>query len=227
MRSFFFRRLALSIAFTATLTGVSVAQPTSSPSGYPGWTGASYPFDQHLTIMILHLDDAALAIARQAQQTAKSESTKKLAAGVVAERTSEIASIRSAYDRRYGQAPPAWPTPQVGYGPGMMGGGYGPGMMGRGYRPGMMGGGYGAGMMGMMMGYGDVYQMMMGGRSNWWGSANADTGLVPALIRLDAMQISMATLAVTSNDADTKSVAHRIVSARTAELSRLSGNLPL
>jgi uncharacterized protein (DUF305 family) len=179
--------------------------------------------------MILHLDDAALAIAREAQQTAKSESTKKLAASVVAERTSEIATIRSAYDKRYGQAPPAWPTPQAGYGPGMMGGGYSSGMMGSGSS--MMGSGTGmmsgaTGMMGMMMGYGDAYQMMMGGRGNWWGSGNADAGLIPALMRLDSMQISMASLGLTSTDADAKTLARRIVAARTAELSRLSGSLP-
>lgn len=76
-----------------------------------------------------------------------------------------------------------------------------------------------------MMGYGDAYQMMMGGQSNWWGSTNADSGFVQALIRLDAMEISMATLGLSSSEPDTEKLARSVVSARTDELSRLSKNI--
>lgn len=229
-RSIWFR-LTTAIAFASMLTGPSVAQPTATaPSSYPNWTGAPYPLAQHLTIMLLHFDDAAIAMGRAAQQNAKSESVKDLAAAVITERTRDIDATRSVYTKQYGQAPPAWPTPQNGYGPGMMGG-YGPGMMGGGHGPGMMAGSYGqpggTGNAGprygpMMMGYGDAYQMMMGGRANWWGSASADDSFVPALVRLDAMEISMATLGLTASDAATKRLAHNILSARTDELSRLA-----
>jgi uncharacterized protein (DUF305 family) len=224
-------RIATLVAFVAALTGPSAANTTPSASeGYPHWTGASYPFAQHLTIMMLHLDDAALAMARSAQQSAKSDSVKKLALDVIAERGRESATTRSAYTKKFGEAPPAWPTPQDTYGSGMMGGGYGSGMMGEGHGPGTMGGGYGqrdgsrtnGSWYGPMMGYGDSYQMMMGGRSNWWGTSNANEGFVPALIRLDAMEISMAALGLSSSDADAKKLARDVISARTDELSRLA-----
>jgi uncharacterized protein (DUF305 family) len=223
-----FLRLASAAAFVVALTGPSVAQTTPpAPQGYPHWTGASYPFAQHLTIMMFHLDDAAVAMARSAQQSAKSDSVKKLAGDVIAERARESATSRSAYTKKFGEAPPAWPTPQGAYGSGMMGGGSGSGMMGGGYGSGMMGGGSGSGMMGGgygsgMMGYGDSYQMMMGGRSNWWGTSKADEGFIPALIRLDAMEISMAALAFSSADVGAKALASDVISTRTDELSRLA-----
>lgn len=218
-------QLTTVVAFTASLLGPAAAQPISAPSGgtYPNWTGASYPFPQHLTTMLLHLDEAALAMARTAQKSAKNENVKKLAADVVAERSRDVQTMRSEYNKRYGQTPPVWPSPQSGrgaYGPGMMGGGYGPGMMGGSGTVGGNGSWYGP-----MMGYGDSYQMMMGGQSNWWGSTNADDGFVQALMRLDAMEISMATLGLSSSDPDTKKLARSIVSARTNELSGLSKNI--
>lgn len=224
--------LASLLAFAGPLTSAAVSQPTSPSPNYPNWTGAPYPFAQHLTIMLLHMDDAALAMARTAQQKAKDPNVKRIAADVIADRSREAAALNSAYAKRYGQNAPAWPTPQTGtgsYGPGMMGSGYGPGMMGGGYGrggsrygPGMMGGGYGAGMMGPMMGYGDGYQTMMDWRSNWWGSSSVDTGFVPALLRLDAMEVSMASLALTSNDASENDLVRGVLATRAAELARLA-----
>ncbi len=83
----------------------------------------------------------------------------------------------------------------------------------------------GNGMMGQMMTSGDRYQMMMGQQSNWWGSTGADAGFAPALIRLDAMEISMATLGLRSNTAQTQALTHTILSARATELARLSNML--
>ncbi|TAM56407.1 DUF305 domain-containing protein [bacterium] len=160
--------------------------------------------------MFLHLDDAALAMARTAQKDAKSESVKSLAAAVISERSGDIEKLRATYQKQYGQAPPAWPGPQGGQGM------HGQGMMAG---PGMMMGGAGS-----MMGAGDAYQMMMtGGRSNWWGAADPDEGFVPALMRVDAMEIAMATLGFSSNDTGTKDLARRVASSRTRELSSLAG----
>jgi uncharacterized protein (DUF305 family) len=196
--------------------------------------------------MLLNSDQTALSMAQTAQQSPTSAAIKQLAADVASERTRNIATLRSAYSKRYGQTPPVRPSPQRGYGPygpGMMGGygsgsGYGPGMMGRngagrGVGPGMMGGAgpvlggqpgaRGSGpWYGPMMGYGDSYQMMMGGRSFWWGSTNAEKGFVPALMRLDAMEISMATIGLTSGDANDEALARNVLSARSQELARLS-----
>src|ERR1035437_730977 len=253
------RGILLNFASIALCLGLAVpvaAQPkpaSSGAPGYPSWTGTAYPFAQHLQIMLLHFDQAALSMAQTAQQNATSVTIKKFAARVASERSRDIAAVRSAYSERYGQAPPAWPSPQSGYGPygpGMMGGygqgGNGPGMMG-GDSPGPNGGqsaqsGYGPGMMGgngpgqnggpraqgsgpwygPMMGQGDSYQMMMGGRSFWWGSSNVDKGFVPALMRLDAMEISMATIGLTSGDANDETLARKVLSARSQELSSLS-----
>ncbi len=108
-------RLTTVIALAGSLTGPIAAQSNSVPAaGYPRWTGASYPITQHLSVMLLHLDDAALAMARNAQQSAKSETVKKLAADVVAERTHDIDAARSVYAKKFGEAPPAWPRPQNG-----------------------------------------------------------------------------------------------------------------
>ena len=226
-----------------------VAQPAPASSGapsYPSWTGNAYPLAQHLQVMLLNSDQTALSMAQTAQQSATSAAIKKLAADVASERTRDITTLRSAYSKRYGQTPPARPAPQRGYGPygpGMMGGygsgsGYGQGMMGRngagrGVGPGMMGGaGPGPGgqpgvrgsgpWYGPMMNYGDSYQMMMGGRSFWWGSTNAEKGFVPALMRLDAMEISMATIGLTSGDANDEALARNVLTARSQELSRLA-----
>lgn len=229
MKWHFFARLASTLALVGLLTAPSLAQPTSSP-GYPNWTGTSYPFEQHLSIMLLHFDDTALAMARTAQEAAKSASVKHLAATVIPELTQAIDAMRSAYAKKYGQQPPAWPNPQSGYGPGMMFGNGGAGMIGGRYGPGMM---YGPGSnggtsnggtwYGPMMGYGDGYQMMMGRRAYWWGSSsNVDAGFVPSLMRLDAMEISMATLGLTATDPSTKVLVQGVVSARTAELSHLA-----
>lgn len=253
------RRTVLTFAAGALFLGLAVpvaAQPTpasSSAPGYPTWTGTAYPLAQHLQIMLLHFDQAALSMAQTAQQNAKSNTTKKLAAEVASQRSRDIAVLRSTYSKRYGETPPAWPSTQSGYGPygpGMMGGygqgGYGAGMMG-GNGPGRNGGppaqgGNGPGMMGgyapgpnggsraqgsgpwygPMMGQGDAYQMMMGGRSFWWGSTNVDKGFVPALMRLDAMEISMATLGLTSGNTNDEKLARNVLSARSQELSSLS-----
>lgn len=213
------------LALTSALTGTAFAQPAPTPRAYPSWTGATYPFEQHLSIMLLHLDDAALAMARTAQRDAKSAGTKLLSSKVIAERTRDIAALHSLYTQRYGQEPPAWPAPQNGSGPRMMGGydgmmgGYG-GMMGGNPGRRMGGAGYGP-----MMGYGDTYQMMMGNRANWWGSSSIDASFAPALMRLDAMEISMATLGLTSTESAMKALTHKVVSARAAELSQLAAAL--
>ncbi|HUZ49329.1 MAG TPA: hypothetical protein VMW12_06240, partial [Candidatus Dormibacteraeota bacterium] len=78
------------------------------------------------------------------------------------------------------------------------------------------------GTMGQMMAYGDGYQTMMGNSSNWWGGGNAGTAFVPALMRLDAMQISMATLGLQSNAQNLGGMYRTIIATRTSELSRLS-----
>jgi hypothetical protein len=72
-----------------------------------------------------------------------------------------------------------------------------------------------------MTGQGDTYQMMSG-RSFWWGSANVDRGFGPALMRLDAMEISMATLGLTSGNTNDEKLARNVLSARSQELSSLS-----
>ena len=113
----------LNFATIALCFGLAVpgaAQPAQTSPGaprYPSWTGRAYPFAQHLQIMLLNFDQTALSMAQTAQKNTKSATVKKLAMQVASERSGDIAAIRSAYDKRYGQAPPAWPSPQNGYGP--------------------------------------------------------------------------------------------------------------
>ena len=226
------------LALVGLLVAPSLAQQTSPSPSYPNWTGAQYPFSQHLSVMLLHFDDVALALARAAKNDATSASIKALATNVINARTREIETVRAIYTKTYGRTPPALPSPQAGYGPGMMygssyghgdgnGNGNGNGMMGG---PGMMYGSQASGsganeqpLYGPMMGYGDGYQIMMGGRANWWrGTSSVNEQFVPALMRLDAMELSMATLGLTATDASTKDLARNVVSGRTAELARLA-----
>ena len=239
--------IAWSLVLCVALAAASEAQTSAPTAGSnPVWTGAAYPMSRHVGIMLVHLDDAALAMAQSAQQHATSKTVKGLAIDIIAERSREVSQLKSAYQKQYGEAPPAW-GPGMGYmrsgsgvhGSGntrnnMMNGTGSNGVVGSGH--GMMGasssGNYGmAGgseigersMMGQMMMSGDNYQMMMGNPSNWWGPGiTADAGFVPALLRLDAMQMSMASLGLRSSDTETRNLSRSVVSARVAELARLS-----
>ena len=113
------RRTAPSIfAGVALCLGLAMpvaAQPAPGSSGapnYPAWTGNAYPLAQHLQVMLLNSDQTALSMAQTAQQSATSAAIKQLAADVASERTRDIATLRSAYSKRYGQTPPARPAPQ-------------------------------------------------------------------------------------------------------------------
>lgn len=207
---------AIVAAGGAGALGVSAANLVQAQSPAPSgpWTGAGYGFAQHHAVMQLNMDQAAIAMARTARQSAKDDAVKRLADAVVAERTKDLDAGREAYRKEYGAAPPAWPGTQSrpGYGPGMMGGGYGSGMMRGGGRPG--------GWYGPMMAQGDAWQGMMGWRGGWWQGSDADRGFPAALVRLDAMQISMATLALQGGDAALRERARAIVAARTGELTR-------
>ena len=200
------------IAIAAVMLAAGLALPSSGQSTrpanqarYPQWTGAGYPVDRHLAIMLVQFDNAAVNMAQGAQSSTASADVKGLAADVIAQRSRELTSMRAEYQKRYGEAPPAWGAANGDYGA----------MRGNG--SGMMGG-----TMGQMMAYGDGYQTMMGNSSNWWGGVNAGTSFVPALMRLDAMQISMATLGLQSNAGDLGGLYRTVISARTSELARLS-----
>ncbi len=215
--------------FVAAILAVGWAVPSSAQSaapparaGYPQWTGSGYPVARHLEVMLLQFDNAALNMAQAAQRSATNANVKGLAGEIIAGRSRELTAMRSAYEKQYGAAPPAWGGAGGNYGP--MGGGGG-GMMGgpNGYNgPNGRGGYMMGGSMGQMMEYGDGYQTMMGNSSNWWGGGNAGTAFVPALMRLDAMQISMATLGLQSNPQGLGGMYRTIIDARTSELSRLS-----
>lgn len=214
-------------ALAATSFVPAFAQSTSPTQRIPAWTGAMYPPDRHIFVMLLHFNDAALAMAQAAQKSTTKDNVKNLAADVIAQRSRDLTTEQAAYRAQYGQAPPAWGNWTMGAN-GMMSGsangmmnGSTNGMM-NGSGNGMMGSG---GMTGQMMTTGDGYQMMMGYQSNWWGTSGADTGFVPALIRLDAMEISMATLGLRSHVTQTKTLCRTILSARTTELARLSNML--
>lgn len=206
------RYLSSVLVIALALLAPASARSTSPGTSFPASTGAGYPFGRHLAIMLVHMDGTGLAMAEDAQQHASSDVVKRLAAEIGAQRSKEIASGEKAYRKQYGQTMPAWMGSGMAGSSGMAGGG----MMGGG--TGMAGGG----MTGQMMSYGDGYQMMMGDGANWWGSSNVDSGFVPAIMRLDAMQVSMATLGVHSSDVQTARLCSTIVSSRTAELSRLA-----
>ena len=216
------------IAIAAVMLAAGLALPSSGQSTrpanqarYPQWTGAGYPVDRHLAIMLVQFDNAAVNMAQGAQSSTASADVKGLAADVIAQRSRELTSMRAEYQKRYGEAPPAWGAANGDYGAMR---GNGSGMMGGGQQ--LMGGNNGyammGGTMGQMMAYGDSYQTMMGNSSNWWGGVNAGTSFVPALMRLDAMQISMATLGLQSNAGDLGGLYRTVISARTSELARLS-----
>jgi len=225
----FLASFASALALVAMLAAPTLAQTTAAGApSYPAWTGARYPANRHIEVMLVHLDSAALAMAEATQRNATSTNLKKLAAAVISERSKEIAQANAAYQKQYGQAPPVWGPGDGGYMHGSGAGGHMDGSGAGGY--GMMGGsgmmgGRGTGGYGQMMTYGDNYQMMMGDRSNWWGGSNAESGFVSALMRLDAMQISMASLGVRATDPDTQSLSRTIVASRIAELSRLANML--
>ncbi len=207
--------------FVAAIIAMGLALPSSGQSTaptaqghYPQWTGSGYPAGRHLEVMLLQFDNAAVNMAQAAQRSSAGAAVKHLAGEIIAQRSRELTTMRSAYQKHYGEAPPAWGGAGnygMMHGGGMMGGGRG----NSGYN--MMGG-----TMGQMMAYGDGYQTMMGNSSNWWGGGNAGTAFVPALMRLDAMQISMATLGLQSNPQGLGGTYRTIIDARTSELSRLS-----
>jgi len=208
--------------FAAVILAIGSAVPSSGQSTaptaqtrYPQWTGSGYPAARHLEVMLLQFDNAAVNMAEAAQRSTTDANVKRLASDIIAQRARELTTMRSSYQKQYGETPPAWGGTGGNYGPmgggGMMGGGRG----NNGYN--MMGG-----TMGQMMAYGDGYQTMMGNSSNWWGGGNAGTAFVPALMRLDAMQISMATLGLQSNAQNLGGMYRTIIATRTSELSRLS-----
>lgn len=218
--------------FVAAILALGSALPSSGQSTaptaqarYPQWTGSGYPAARHLAVMLLQFDNAAVNMAQAAQRSATDANVKRLAGDIIAERSRELTTMRSAYQKQYGEAPPAWGGTGGNYGAmgggGMMGGG--PGYSGH-HNNGYNNNGYNmmAGTMGQMMTYGDGYQTMMGNSSNWWGGGNAGTAFVPALMRLDAMQISMATLGLQSNAQNLGGMYRTIIATRTSELSRLS-----
>lgn len=213
--------------FAAVVLAMGSALPSSGQSmaptaqaRYPQWTGAGYPAERHLAVMLLQFDNAAVNMAQAAQRNATNANVKRLASEIVAQRSRELTTMRSAYQKQYGETPPAWGGAGGNYGAmrggGMMGGGPGDNEhRNNGYN--MMGG-----TMGQMMAYGDGYQTMMGNSSNWWGGGNAGTAFVPALMRLDAMQISMATIGLQSKPGSLEGLYRTIIATRTSELSRLS-----
>ena len=203
-------------------TSAPVVTPSGSPS-FPRWTGAGYPFGQHFEIMMLHFDQASQALAQATVDRGSDTRMKALARQIIASRGTEIQTLSKAYQQRYGSTPPPWPRGaggdeyyhMRGGAPGGYPSGMGPGMMGGGY--GMMGGGYGHG----MMGYGDAYQTMMGVPPSALSGKSLDRAFVVGLTRQDAMAISMATLALQTGDAATRSRAFAIVRERATELKSL------
>ncbi len=207
--------VAAILAMGSALPSLGQSTAPTAQGRYPQWTGSGYPAARHLEVMLLQFDNAAVNMAQAAQRSSADATVKRLAGDIIAQRSRELTTMRSAYQKQYGEAPPAWGAAGGSYGTmrggGMMGGGRG----NNGYN--MMGG-----TMGQMMAYGDGYQTMMGNASNWWGGGNAGTAFVPALMRLDAMQISMATLGLQSNAQNLGGMYRTIIATRTSELSRLS-----
>jgi uncharacterized protein (DUF305 family) len=180
------------------IAGAQSAAPQPAPAR-SAW------FAQHQAFAQIRMDEAALAMGRSAEQIAKNEAVKKLAADVVAGRTKDLDADRAAYAKQYGSATPApWSGPGGGYGPGMMGG-YGPGAQGQGQYGPMMGG---AGA-----------HPMMGGQGGSW-SSNPDRGFPAALIRLDAMDIARVSIALQTSDASSDARANAIIDQRLAEIAR-------